>query len=69
MALDFSTILTGHYGEMIVKGATVTLELALGAWLLAMLSHCCCWLSACRKTASLCVWWQLTSRITAMCPR
>lgn len=36
MALDFSTILTGHYGEMIVKGATVTLELALGAWLLAM---------------------------------
>ncbi|KHN55685.1 amino acid ABC transporter permease [Pectobacterium fontis] len=36
MALDFSTILTGHYGAMIVKGATITLELALGAWLLAM---------------------------------
>ncbi|MCO7262959.1 amino acid ABC transporter permease [Dickeya zeae] len=36
MALDFSTVLTGHYGSMVVQGATVTLELALGAWLLAM---------------------------------
>ncbi|WJV65768.1 amino acid ABC transporter permease [Pectobacteriaceae bacterium CE70] len=36
MALDFNAILTGHYGRMIVEGATVTLRLALGAWLLAM---------------------------------
>lgn len=36
MALDFSAVLTGHYGEMVVQGAIVTLELALGAWLLAM---------------------------------
>ncbi len=36
MALDFSTVLTGSSGEMIVRGATITLELALGAWLLAM---------------------------------
>ncbi len=31
MALDFSTVLTGSSGEMIVRGATITLELALGA--------------------------------------
>lgn len=36
MALDFSTVLTGSSGEMILRGATITLELALGAWLLAM---------------------------------
>lgn len=36
MALDFNAILTGHYGRMIAEGATVTLRLALGAWLLAM---------------------------------
>ena len=36
MALDFSAVMTGQFGQMIVKGAVVTLELALGAWLLAM---------------------------------
>lgn len=36
MALDFSAVMTGQFGQMIVKGALVTLELALGAWLLAM---------------------------------
>ncbi|ORM69837.1 amino acid ABC transporter permease [Pantoea rwandensis] len=36
MALDFSSVITGHYGQMIVDGTVVTLELALGAWLLAM---------------------------------
>lgn len=36
MALNFSTVMSGHYGQMIVDGALVTLELALGAWLLAM---------------------------------
>ncbi|EXU73798.1 amino acid ABC transporter permease [Erwinia mallotivora] len=37
MTLDFSRILTGQFGQMIVDGMAVTLELALGAWLLAML--------------------------------
>ncbi|WP_343552255.1 amino acid ABC transporter permease [Pantoea sp.] len=36
MALDFSSVITGHYGQMIVDGTVITLELALGAWLLAM---------------------------------
>ncbi|PLR34705.1 ABC transporter permease [Chimaeribacter californicus] len=36
MALDFSTVMSGHYGQMIIDGTVVTLELALGAWLLAM---------------------------------
>ncbi len=36
MALDFSNVMTGHYGQMIIDGTVVTLELALGAWLLAM---------------------------------
>lgn len=36
MALDFTAVLNGHFGRMIVEGATLTLELALGAWLLAM---------------------------------
>ncbi|MEG3129621.1 amino acid ABC transporter permease [Pantoea cypripedii] len=36
MALDFSSVITGHFGQMIVDGTVVTLELALGAWLLAM---------------------------------
>lgn len=36
MALDFSSVLTGHFGQMIVDGAAVTLQLALGAWLLAL---------------------------------
>ncbi|WP_394541983.1 amino acid ABC transporter permease [Pantoea sp. SGAir0418] len=36
MALDFSTVMTGQFGQMIVDGAVTTLELALGAWLLAM---------------------------------
>ena len=36
MALDFSNVMTGHYGQMILDGTVVTLELALGAWLLAM---------------------------------
>lgn len=36
MALDFSSVVTGHFGQMIVDGAAVTLQLALGAWLLAM---------------------------------
>lgn len=37
MALDFSSVITGHYGQMIVEGTVTTLQLALGAWLLAML--------------------------------
>lgn len=36
MALDFSKVMTGHFGQMIIDGSIVTLELALGAWLLAM---------------------------------
>ncbi|WP_312664354.1 amino acid ABC transporter permease [Pantoea sp. CTOTU49201] len=36
MALDFSSVITGQYGQMIVDGTVITLELALGAWLLAM---------------------------------
>lgn len=36
MALDFSTVLTGPFGQTIVDGMATTLELALGAWLLAM---------------------------------
>ncbi|PLP46883.1 ABC transporter permease, partial [Klebsiella pneumoniae] len=36
MALDFSNVMTGHYGQMIIDGTVVTLELALGAWLLAL---------------------------------
>ncbi|MBQ4796918.1 ABC transporter permease subunit, partial [Pectobacterium versatile] len=35
-ALDFSSVMTDHFGQMIVDGTVVTLELALGAWLLAM---------------------------------
>lgn len=37
MALDFSAILTGQHGQMIVDGAVTSLELAVGAWGLAML--------------------------------
>ncbi|QOL16049.1 amino acid ABC transporter permease [Dickeya dianthicola] len=36
MALDFSSVMTDHFGQMIIDGTVVTLELALGAWLLAM---------------------------------
>lgn len=36
MALNFSSVITGHFGQMIVDGAVITLQLALGAWLLAM---------------------------------
>ncbi|WP_129990877.1 amino acid ABC transporter permease [Rahnella sp. CFA14(1/10)] len=36
MTLDFSKVLTGQFGQMIVDGMVVTLKLALGAWLLAM---------------------------------
>ncbi|PLR36464.1 ABC transporter permease [Chimaeribacter coloradensis] len=36
MALDFSTVMSGQHGRMILDGMVVTLELALGAWLLAM---------------------------------
>lgn len=36
MALDFSTVMTGHFGQLIIEGTVTTLELALGAWLLAM---------------------------------
>ncbi|NIF23856.1 amino acid ABC transporter permease [Candidatus Pantoea multigeneris] len=36
MALDFSAVLSGNYGQMIVQGMEVTLELAVGAWLSAM---------------------------------
>ncbi|HEY0208850.1 amino acid ABC transporter permease [Acerihabitans sp.] len=36
MTLDFTTVFTGRYGQMIVDGTIVTLELALAAWLLAM---------------------------------
>lgn len=36
MALDFSSVITGHFGQMIVDGVATTLQLALGAWLLAM---------------------------------
>ncbi|MDU6409432.1 MAG: amino acid ABC transporter permease [Yersiniaceae bacterium] len=37
MALDFSTVMSGQHGRMILDGMVVTLELALGAWLLAMI--------------------------------
>lgn len=37
MALNFSTVLTGQHGQMIVNGMVVSLELAVGAWILAML--------------------------------
>lgn len=37
MALEFGTILTGQYLQSIVDGVTVTLELAIGSWILAML--------------------------------
>ena len=36
MMLDFSKVLTGQFGQMIVDGMIVTLKLALGSWLLAM---------------------------------
>ena len=36
MTLDFSKVLTGQFGQMIVDGLVVTLKLALGSWLLAM---------------------------------
>ncbi|KGT94584.1 ABC transporter permease [Erwinia typographi] len=36
MTLDFGAVMTGQFGQMIVDGAVVTLELALGSWLLAM---------------------------------
>ncbi len=36
MTLDFSAVLTGQYGRMIVDGLVVTLKLAVGSWLLAM---------------------------------
>lgn len=33
---DFNAILQGQYGEMLLSGIKLTLELALGSWLLAM---------------------------------
>ncbi|MCU5772136.1 amino acid ABC transporter permease [Erwiniaceae bacterium BAC15a-03b] len=36
MTLDFSAVMTGQFGQMIVDGTVVTLKLALGSWLLAM---------------------------------
>lgn len=36
MALDFNAVVTGQHGHMIVDGMVVTLELAVGAWILAM---------------------------------
>ena len=35
-SLDFSVILHGQYGHMILDGMWLTLQLAVGAWLLAM---------------------------------
>lgn len=35
-SLDFSVILHGQYGQMIIDGMLLTLQLALGSWLLAM---------------------------------
>ncbi len=37
MALNFSAVVTGQHGQMIVNGMVVSLELAVGAWILAML--------------------------------
>jgi polar amino acid transport system permease protein len=37
MALDFNTLLTGHFGEALLQGAIVTIELALSSWFLAIL--------------------------------
>ncbi|WKX26989.1 amino acid ABC transporter permease [Tatumella ptyseos] len=36
MALDFNAVLAGDHGSLIVKGITVSLELAVGAWIMAM---------------------------------
>jgi len=36
MALDFNAVLAGDHGTLIIKGAIVTLELAVGAWVTAM---------------------------------
>ncbi|WP_034911500.1 MULTISPECIES: amino acid ABC transporter permease [Erwinia] len=36
MALDFSAVLTGPFSQLIVEGIVTTVELAAGAWLLAM---------------------------------
>jgi polar amino acid transport system permease protein len=36
MTLDFTSVITGQFGQLIIKGMITTLELALGAWLLAM---------------------------------
>jgi len=36
-SLDFSVILHGQYGQMIVDGVALTLQLAVGSWLLAMI--------------------------------
>ena len=62
MALDFSSVITGHYGQMIVDGTVVTLELALGAWLLAMV------LALLLVVVRL-GWLRRMSPITAMCQR
>ncbi|MFP1723629.1 amino acid ABC transporter permease [Lonsdalea quercina] len=37
MTLDFSAVFTGQFGSMLGEGAIVTLKLALGSWLLAMM--------------------------------
>ncbi len=37
MTLDFGAVMTGQFGQMIIDGTVVTLKLALGSWLLAML--------------------------------
>lgn len=37
MTLDFSAVISGQFGQMILAGTLTTLKLALGSWLLAML--------------------------------
>lgn len=36
MTLDFSAVISGQFGQMIMAGTLTTLKLALGSWLLAM---------------------------------
>ncbi len=36
MTLDFSAVISGQFGQMILAGTLTTLKLALGSWLLAM---------------------------------
>ena len=68
-SLDFSVILHGQYGQMIIDGMLLTLQLALGSWLLAMVLAMLLVVIRLSNSAIAVGWWPLMSRITAMCPR